>query len=228
MHCPVCLSNRTDYFDEGTDFLFETTDETFTLRSCDDCRCLFLDPMPSPEQIAGFYPAEYWWDPARAGLLGKLEAVYRRIVLLDHISFITRAARAASPSARARILDVGCGPATVLSLLKQKGFMVMGVDPSSRAAEIAKRDHGIAVAVGTIQDVRLPSDKFNVVMLLHALEHVSNPRDVLEQVWRLLDVGGRLILQVPNIDSIQFRLLASGGTGSTFRGTWSIIRHPRL
>lgn len=206
MHCPVCLSTRTAYFDKGTDFLFATTDETFTLRSCIACGCLFLDPMPDPGQIASFYPSGYWWDPAHAGLLKRLEALYRRIALVDHVSFIARAARAAVPSARARILDVGCGSATVLSLLKQKGFVVMGVDPSAHAAQIAKRDHDIEVAVGTIGEVGLPSDDFNVVVLLHALEHVSNPREVLREARRLLGEGGRLVLQVPNIDSIQFRL----------------------
>ena len=197
MHCPVCLSTRTAYFDKGTDFLFETTDETFTLRSCNACGCLFLDPMPDPGQIASFYPPGYWWDPSHAGLLRRLEGLYRRIALIDHVSFIARAARAAVPSARARILDVGCGSATVLSLLKEKGLVVMGVDPSAHAAQIAKRDHDIEVAIGTIGEVGLPSDDFNVVVLLHALEHVSNPREVLEEARRLLGEGGRLVLQVP-------------------------------
>ena len=81
--CPVCLATSTAYFGTGTDFLFETTDELFSLHSCGDCRCLFLDPMPDPDKIASFYPPSYWWDESGSGLLKKLESVYRRIVLLD-------------------------------------------------------------------------------------------------------------------------------------------------
>src|ERR1700746_530865 len=105
MSCPVCLNPATVPALSGTDFLFETTARTFTLHSCSSCRCLFLDPMPDSREIARFYPAEYWWRVARPGALRKLELVYRRIALWDHVSFITRAAR---NRRGVSVLDVGC------------------------------------------------------------------------------------------------------------------------
>ena len=204
MHCPLCLATRTTFFATGTDFLFETTRKTFDLHSCGECVCLFLEPMPGAEEIAAFYPTQYWWDRSPGGALRKLEATYRRLALVDHVSFIARAARTTVPSGGARILDVGCGPATVLGLLKEKGFDVSGVDLSARAAEIAARDFGIDVAVGSVQEANFPSDEFDVVVLLHVLEHVPNPRDVLTEIFRILKPNGRVVLQVPNIDSLQF------------------------
>ena len=206
IHCPVCLATRTAFFGRGTDFLFETSEESFTLRSCGDCRCLFLEPMPSADEIAGFYPPAYWWQASGAGWLARLEGLYRRVVLVDHLAFIRRAARCASPSERASILDVGCGPATVLGILKQEGFRVHGVDASPRAAEVARRDYGVEVSVGTLEEVDLPPASFDTAVLLHVLEHVPNPGEVLAAIGRVLKDSGRLVLQVPNIDSIQFRL----------------------
>ena len=210
MNCPVCLASDTTFFGRGTDFLFETTDEDFTLHSCRDCRCLFLDPMPGTDRIASFYPEQYWWeDESSPGLLPKLEGLYRRLALIDHVRFIAAAARATPSGSGARILDVGCGPGTVLSLLRKKGFQVAGVDFSARAAEIARKEHGIEVAVGPLEKLSFPAEGFDVVVLLHTLEHVPNPREVLGEVIRVLKPQGRVVVQVPNIDSVQFQFFGA-------------------
>lgn len=210
MNCPVCLASETAFFSRVNDVLFETTDEDFTLHSCCDCRCLFLDPMPRMDRISGFYPEQYWWDDEwRSGLLSKLERFYRRLVLTDHVRFITQVAQATPSKSEARILDVGCGPGTLLSLLKRMGFQVAGVDLSARAAEIALREHGINVEVGQLEKLSFPADSFDVVLLLHTLEHVPNPRELLGEVLRILKPQGRAVVQVPNIDSIQFKFFGT-------------------
>ena len=206
--CPVCRRTGTAYFGQGRDWLLGTTDETFSLHTCVDCRSVFLDPMPGPEKIASFYPPNYWWDGSGSGLLQKLESAYRRIVLLDHVSFIARAAGRSSPGSgvRPRILDVGCGPATVLALLKARGYDVHGLDVSSEASEIARRDHDIEVTVGTLDGAPVGDAEFDTVVLLHTLEHVPEPHRVLAEARRVLTSAGRLVLQVPNVDSIQSRV----------------------
>ena len=45
--------------------------------------------------------------------------------------------------------------------------------------------------------------------MLHTLEHLANPRAILEEVARILSDQGRLVLQVPNIESIQFKLFGA-------------------
>src|SRR4051812_40486171 len=90
--CPVCSSRATRYALTGTDLLFESTSKIFTLNSCGSCGCLFLNPMPDNEEIAGFYPTQYWWNSAKPGPLKKLEGIYRKLALRGHVSFITGAA----------------------------------------------------------------------------------------------------------------------------------------
>jgi 2-polyprenyl-3-methyl-5-hydroxy-6-metoxy-1,4-benzoquinol methylase len=206
MRCPVCFQTGTARFGEGRDALFGTTPETFSLVSCSNCRCLFIEPTPSPQEIASFYPPSYWWDGEDTGVLRRLEEVYRHIALSDHVSFISRAASNASPKGTARILDVGCGPATVLALLRSRGFLVQGLDMSSEAAAIAKRRYGVDVKVGTLDGNVFATSVFDVVVLLHTLEHVPDPHHVLREADRLLAPGGRLVIQVPNVDSYQCRV----------------------
>jgi SAM-dependent methyltransferase len=206
MRCPVCFQTRTAHFGQGGDTLFGTTSQTFSLRACGNCRCLFIEPMPSPEEIATFYPTNYWWDGSDAGVLGHLEAVYRHVALFDHLAFISRAASRSSGGPPARILDVGCGPATVLALLRARGFEVQGLDPSREASSIARRRYDIDVRVGTLDGEVFDKTRFDTVVLLHTLEHVPDPHHVLREAGRLLSTTGRLVIQVPNVDSLQCRV----------------------
>ncbi len=205
MSCPVCLNPVTAPALVGTDFLFESTSKTFTLYSCEACRCLFLHPMPDSREIERFYPADYWWNARRSGGLKKLESVYRKLALHDHIAFITKAAGVRGVD----VLDVGCGSGTLLGLLKQRGFRVNGLDFSPEAAAIAKAENGVDVAVGSLEEAHFPAESFDVVTLFHVMEHVTNPRLVLAQVSRVLKPNGVAILQVPNIESWQFKIFGA-------------------
>jgi len=203
MNCPVCLSPKTFPANmAGSDLLFETTTKTFNLSGCSTCRCLFIDPLPGESEIAGFYPTQYWWK-ASSGILKALEGIYRKMALRDHVAFICDAA----PHSASRLLDVGCGSGTLLGLLKQRGFHVRGFDSSSEAAGIAKSESDVDVVVGTrLQDAGFAAGSFDLVTLFHVMEHVTDPRSVLSEVRRILRPEGRLVLQVPNIESWQFRL----------------------
>src|SRR5262245_43177127 len=205
MSCPVCLNAVTKPVLTGTDWLFESTTKSFTLHSCPSCRCLFLNPLPDDYEIAGFYPAQYWWNSSRSErnrLLKKLESIYRKFALHDHVGFIVRAGQNRSGL---ELLDVGCGSGTLLGLLKQRGFRPLGIDFSAEAARVAETENGVRVVVGSLDNARFPNQSFDIVTLFHVMEHVTNPRSVLAETFRILKPKGSLILQVPNIDSWQFK-----------------------
>jgi 2-polyprenyl-3-methyl-5-hydroxy-6-metoxy-1,4-benzoquinol methylase len=206
MNCPVCLNPATVPALTGTDFLFETTSRTFTLDSCPACQCLFMDPMPGSDEIAGFYPTQYWWTAAKPGTLKRLESIYRRVALSDHVAFITRAARKPEGT---DLLDVGCGSGTLLGLMKQRGFRGVGVDFSAEAASLAEAENGVRVVVGSLADAAFLDQSFDIVTLFHVMEHVANPRNVLAEVFRILRPNGAVVVQVPSIDSWQFKLFGA-------------------
>ena len=215
MNCPVCLNTATTATSfRGSDILFEATAKTFRLAECLLCRCLFLDPLPAEGEIARFYPEDYWWSNS-GGALKKLEGVYRRFALRDHVKFISRAARAessngASPILAPLLLDVGCSSATLLGLMKRRGFRVQGFDFSAEAARIAMSENGVDVRVAPhLQDAHFEKESFDLVTLFHVMEHITDPRSVLAEVRRVLKPSGRLVVQVPNIESWQFELFGA-------------------
>jgi SAM-dependent methyltransferase len=161
--------------------------------------------MPDEEELAAFYPDQYWWrssDKVENSALKKLESVYRRLALRGHLSFILRAAENRPNPA---VLDIGCGSGTLLGLLKERGFRPTGVDFSPEAARIARQENGVRVVVGSLDQAGFPNDSFDIVTLFHVMEHVTDPRNLLAEASRILKPDGALIVQVPNIDSWQFR-----------------------
>lgn len=122
------------------------------------------------------------------------------------------------------ILDVGSGPGVFLDLVKRAGWEGMGIELNRRAAAASRERYGIEVREGTIESVEFPRASFDVVTLWDILEHVSDPRRMLERARELLKPGGLLAIETPNADALLDRvaiLLARVGVpgpAATFYG----------
>src|SRR5262245_39413129 len=93
MNCPVCFNPGTARQPfVGSDFLFATTPRTFGFSACTRCQSLFIDPAPMAEELASFYPSRYWWNSS-TDRLSRLESIYRRIALRDHLAFVIEASK---------------------------------------------------------------------------------------------------------------------------------------
>jgi SAM-dependent methyltransferase len=204
--CPVCASRDCQIeMRQIGDPLFRTSSRAFDLRHCVDCRTLFVDPMPMTADLAGYYPSRYWWKES-PGLLNRLEAFYRRAVLMNHISFATRVCGAGLT----RLLDVGCGSGAFLKEMKQRGVDAAGFEFSADAAACARDASGAEVRAGaSLGEAGYTPGSFDVITLFHLLEHVPAPYTLIADVRRLLSPNGCLIVQVPNIQSWQARLFGS-------------------
>jgi SAM-dependent methyltransferase len=72
--------------------------------------------------------------------------------------------------------------------------------------EIVQKQYGYVVRQGEIGKSIWEEHRFDFVTMFHVLEHLPNPRLGLEYAGNLLQPGGTLIIQVPNMASIQARL----------------------
>lgn len=97
----------------------------------------------------------------------------------------------------ARVLDVGCGTGTSTGLLRDAGFRVLGADVSE--ALLPDRE-GFIVADFT-RPTGLAGAGFAAVGALNVLEHVVNPRAFLDELVRVAEPGGVVVLASPNLTS---------------------------
>lgn len=103
-----------------------------------------------------------------------------------------------------RTLEVGCGSARLSAWLSQKGFCCYCLDNSRQALRVAKANFGLLRTDGEFilaDALRLPfkDNLFDVVMSTGLIEHFAHPVPLLQEMNRVLRVGGRFYSDiVPN------------------------------
>jgi SAM-dependent methyltransferase len=96
------------------------------------------------------------------------------------------------------VLELGCGyQASQLRSLRDRLGHGTGVD--FRIAPELLQAEGYSFHEGSLEDVlpRLPAGRFDVVLLISVLEHLSEPQAALGAVQRLLRPGGVLLVNTP-------------------------------
>ncbi len=112
----------------------------------------------------------------------------------------------------ARLLEVGAGTGFFLARAVADGFDAIGVEPSDLSASFARTRLGVDVRTGYLDTADLPEREFDAVCMWHVLEHAADPVGLLRDVRARLRPGGRLVIEVPNIESVGARLR---------RGSWA-------
>ena len=108
-----------------------------------------------------------------------------------------------------RLLDVGAGAGLFLVNARAAGWQVEGVEIAEYGPVYARHHFGLDLVHGTIHDASFPNEHFDVVMLQDTIEHVTNPRELLQEANRMLRPGGAVILSTPNLDSLGRRLFGT-------------------
>jgi 2-polyprenyl-3-methyl-5-hydroxy-6-metoxy-1,4-benzoquinol methylase len=120
------------------------------------------------------------------------------------------------------VLDLGCGEGGLAAELKKSGNVITGVDvlaetPNPQVFEqyfSADLNQGIAPVIR-----ELAGKRFERVLLLDILEHLSQPEKLLRQCHEVLGPNGQLIISVPNVANITIRvMLMFGQFNYTARG----------
>jgi ubiquinone/menaquinone biosynthesis C-methylase UbiE len=97
-----------------------------------------------------------------------------------------------------RVLDIGCGTGRYCELLAKRGAKVVGIDPSVKMLEYARRkitdDCRFELRCGRIEDVKFPGNHFDVVVSALTFGHIRQLGPVMMKVSRVIKKGGRLIV----------------------------------
>jgi SAM-dependent methyltransferase len=185
--CPVCGAPPSGLRFEARG-VRAARDLVFRFPECGACGTVFLDP--ATPQPAGIYGSSYFAESAPGGL----EASWIRLTLDCHVRRLGRV----EPGWR--VLDVGCGNGAWLEVLRAKGIVAEGLDPTPEACAAA-RAKGLTVHEGWLERNELPDASFDLITANHCLEHSDNPEGFLRGCARLLKPGGVLHLAIPNVES---------------------------
>jgi 2-polyprenyl-3-methyl-5-hydroxy-6-metoxy-1,4-benzoquinol methylase len=241
-HCSLCGGAGRSLHENLVDRFFGTAG-IWSLRECERCGLVWLNPRPLTEDLGRLYQ-EYHTHLApeegslfkravRRGIPARLMG-YRDAVddplerslgwwlswvgplreLAEHGVMWLPAER------RGRLLDVGCGSGLFLTHMRDLGWSVSGVDADPAAVRAARSGLASdAVHLGSVENLELADSSFEAITLSHVIEHLPDPAESLRACRRLLVPGGWLVVATPNA-----RSLGSRSLGRDWRG-WEPPRH---
>jgi SAM-dependent methyltransferase len=86
-----------------------------------------------------------------------------------------------------------------------RGWQVLGVDAAESVVRRIEQELGLPALAGDLAAPDLAASSFDVITMRQSLEHVHRPLETLRRAFRLLAGDGKLMVWVPNIDSLAFR-----------------------
>jgi SAM-dependent methyltransferase len=108
---------------------------------------------------------------------------------------------------RGQLLEVGSGFGYLLAKFREEGWAVTGCDPWKAACTFARNTHGIDAKPTILEDAGIADETFDVVILNHVIEHMTDPLQSLREINRVLKPGGHLVIETPRYDTLMFKLL---------------------
>ncbi len=102
----------------------------------------------------------------------------------------------------ARLLEVGSGLGHLVAQL-ENSFETYGMDLNYWAVNKSKEIiQNSQLQTASAQELPFADSSFNVVIIKHIVEHLPDPQKAIQEIGRVTQKGGTLILATPNIDSL--------------------------
>jgi len=207
--CPICRSSKITP-------LFRKNEREIV--RCENCRVLFVDPMPSKKELDNLYNQEYWEDKNFRGetSLGYFAYIKERDSIEEYGRRILRILRMKGEGKK--LLDVGCSLGFMLKIFGEfGGFRVFGVDLSKYAIDFGRKELGLKnLFLGDLKRAHFRDNFFDVVTCFHTIEHVAGPISLLKEMARVLKDGGTLVLATPDVNSLYRKVMGAN---------WFSFRH---
>lgn len=196
--CPLC-GGSSEKQKVVTPHVYGDKGHTRAFYHCLGCDVRYQYPALTPEEEARFYAAEFegfmagrsgisgGWQGAESHIRANESTRLRRMkYLTPHISHGTS------------VLEVGCSSGFMLFPLKEDGHECIGIEPSGVFSEYVK-NRGIVV-YSSLEDLAKnePGRKFDIIQHFFVLEHITTPQAFLESQLVLLEIGGKIIFEIPN------------------------------
>jgi 2-polyprenyl-3-methyl-5-hydroxy-6-metoxy-1,4-benzoquinol methylase len=176
---------------------------SFDIYRCNGCDTYFPWPIPNEEQTLEIYGQDYFSGATEGSGYVDYDRDKQPMVpafqqYLDRIEHYQ--------PARGTLLDIGAATGFFLKLAKARNWSVLGVEPSAHASGLGRRD-GLDIRTGIFVTGLYPPASLDVITLWDVIEHVPQPKMLIDAALEALKPGGLLALNTPDSKSVLARML---------------------
>jgi 2-polyprenyl-3-methyl-5-hydroxy-6-metoxy-1,4-benzoquinol methylase len=105
-----------------------------------------------------------------------------------------------------RLLDIGCYTGLFMKLAIDQGWEAKGLEPSKWAAQIGERNYKLDIINGNTGLLKSLKDGFDLITMWDVIEHLSNPKEALQNIHSLLKNDGVFVLSTMRCQSLFYNL----------------------
>lgn len=195
--CPVCGSVELIPFLTCKDYL--ATQEIFEIVRCKACGFALTQDFPSEDIIGKYYDAPEYIShtDTNKGIINLLYHWVRRIALRSKAKTVLKYASVKTGT----LLDIGSGTGYFLDKMKEKKWIVTGVEKSDAARLYAKQKFNINCQNSEYL-YEISGKTKDVITMWHVLEHLEHLNSVMEHLHKIVKDEGTIIIALPNKDSL--------------------------
>lgn len=158
---------------------------------CKDCGVGYADPRLSENEIADLYTRTYRVDGVNAKHLATKHADS-----IERIEFL----RSTYRGPVGKVLEIGSSEGTLLQLLRDhEGWEVRGCEPYVPYGRFGIEQWNIKTDLRFFESRNFRNQEFDLVILIHVLEHIPNPIAFLRDVIKVIKPGGRILIETPDL-----------------------------
>ncbi len=194
INCNLCGRDNSRVLFKGEDRTWLVKGQ-FSLVKCSYCGLIYINPRPTLKEMGRFYPTRYFSRVFEAKRMSKKQFLKMRKVFENRYRPFLKYKKTGN------LLEIGCSDGYFLRFLKDKGWNVLGIEPSVFASQFAREVLSLDILTGTLEDFDLKNGSFDVVCMFEVFEHLHNPLSSLVKIKEILKKGGILVITVPNFSS---------------------------
>lgn len=131
------------------------------------------------------------------------------------------------------LLDAGGGTGRVAQFLRGMAAPIVVADLSYKMLVEARRKAGLNPVCSHTERLPFPDGFFARVIMVDAFHHVCDQRRTAAELWRVLQPGGRLVIEEPDVRIFAVKLIAAGEKMALMRSHFlsplliaDLFRHP--